>query len=129
MSKIKIMSANRRGLASKTKRLDIMNYFKKQNVSILCLQHTHISPEIGKSIYNCIQNGIMNAIILRYHQIHVGLQYFLIIILNSKVLKNLKHLMAMLLRLMLNWKASGLPLSACMVQTMMIPISMKTLMV
>ena len=52
MSKIKIMSANRRGLASKTKRLDIMNYFKKQNVSILCLQDTHISPEIGKSVYS-----------------------------------------------------------------------------
>ena len=44
-NKIKILSANCRGIQSKEKRYDVINYMKSKIPDILCLQDTHLIPE------------------------------------------------------------------------------------
>ena len=44
-NKIKILSANCRGIQSKEKRYDVINYMKSKNADILCLQDTHLITE------------------------------------------------------------------------------------
>ena len=44
-NKIKILSANCRGIQSKEKRYDVINYMKSKNPDILCLQDTYLIPE------------------------------------------------------------------------------------
>lgn len=41
---IKFISANCRGLGDKNKRLDVFDYMKSKNYSIVCLQDIHIAP-------------------------------------------------------------------------------------
>ena len=41
-NKIKIVSANCRGLAQKQKRKEVLNLWRKKNYSIICLQDIHI---------------------------------------------------------------------------------------
>ena len=45
MGTVKIISANCRGLQSKQKRYDVINYMKSKKVDILCLQDTHLKNE------------------------------------------------------------------------------------
>ena len=42
LNKIKVLSANCRGLRDKTKRYDVLNYLKDTNADIICLQDTHL---------------------------------------------------------------------------------------
>ena len=42
LNKIKVLSANCRGLRDKTKRYDVLNYLKDKNADIVCLQDTHL---------------------------------------------------------------------------------------
>ena len=44
-NKIQILSANCRGIQSKKKRYDVINYMKSKNPDILCLQDTHLITE------------------------------------------------------------------------------------
>ena len=44
-NKIKILGANCRGIQSKEKGYDVINYMKSKNPNILCLQDTHLIPE------------------------------------------------------------------------------------
>ena len=44
-NKIKILSANCRGIQSKEKSYDVINYMKSKNQDILCLQDTHLITE------------------------------------------------------------------------------------
>ena len=44
-NQIKILSANCRGIQSKEKRYDVINYMKGKNPDILCLQDTHLITE------------------------------------------------------------------------------------
>lgn len=43
---IKIASVNCQGLHTSSKRQDVLNFYKKQGYSILCLQDTHFTSEI-----------------------------------------------------------------------------------
>lgn len=59
---IRIASVNCQGLATSSKRQDVLNYYKKQGYSILCLQDTHFIPTIEPLIetqwgYKCIFNS------------------------------------------------------------------------
>lgn len=59
---IRIASVNCQGLATSSKRQDVLNYYKKQGYSILCLQDTHFIPAIEPLIetqwgYKCIFNS------------------------------------------------------------------------
>ena len=42
LDKIKVLSANCRGLRDKSKRLDVINYLSDNNPDIICLQDTHL---------------------------------------------------------------------------------------
>ena len=42
---LKILSANCQGLRDSTKRLDVLNYFLQLNLSIICLQDTHLTAD------------------------------------------------------------------------------------
>ena len=46
MDNIRIASANCQGLFTPQKRLDVLNFYKNKNYSIICLQDTHFIPEI-----------------------------------------------------------------------------------
>lgn len=59
---IKIASVNCQGLHTSSKRQDVLNFYKKQGYSILCLQDTHFTSEIEPFIetqwgYKCIFNS------------------------------------------------------------------------
>ena len=41
--RIKVLSANCRGLKEKCKRIDVLNYFKNKNADIICIQDTHLT--------------------------------------------------------------------------------------
>ena len=41
--KIKVLSANCRGLKDKFKRYDVLNYIQKTEANIICLQDTHLT--------------------------------------------------------------------------------------
>ncbi len=43
---IQIVSMNCRGLGDKHKRTDVLNYLRKKNFSIICLQDTHINNKM-----------------------------------------------------------------------------------
>ena len=43
--KVKLSSANCRGLRNKIKRYDVINYMKSKKVHILCLQDTHLTSD------------------------------------------------------------------------------------
>ena len=43
--KVKLLSANCRGLRNKIKRYDVINYMKSKRVNILCLQDTHLTSD------------------------------------------------------------------------------------
>ena len=45
MSEINLVSVNCQGIGDRKKRSDVLDYYKKQNIHILCLQDTHISKE------------------------------------------------------------------------------------
>ena len=42
IDKIKVISANCRGLKEKSKKNDILNYLEDKNTDIICLQNTHL---------------------------------------------------------------------------------------
>ena len=46
MDNIRIASANCQGLFTPQKRLDVLNFYKNKNYSIIYLQDTHFIPEI-----------------------------------------------------------------------------------
>ena len=59
---IKKATVNCQGLATDSKRKDVLNFYKKQNYSIICLQDTHFTPQIEPYIetqwgYRCIFNS------------------------------------------------------------------------
>ena len=43
--KVKLLSANCRGLRNKIKRYDVINYMKSKRINILCLQDTHLTSD------------------------------------------------------------------------------------
>ena len=43
LDRIKVLSANCRGLKEKCKRIDVLNYFKNKNADIICIQDTHLT--------------------------------------------------------------------------------------
>lgn len=78
---IRIASVNCQGLATSSKRQDVLNYYKKQGYSILCLQDTHFIPDIEPLIetqwdYKCIFNYFKSN--------SRGVSIFLITILSLK---------------------------------------------
>ena len=63
---IKIVTINCKGLASPSKRQDVLNYYKQLRYSILCKQDTFI-PEIESFIesqcgYKCIFNSFLQIL-------------------------------------------------------------------
>ena len=59
---IKIATVNCQGLGSVSKRRDVLNFYRKKNYSIICLQDTHFIPELEKYIetqwgYTCFFNS------------------------------------------------------------------------
>ena len=46
LNKIKVLSANCRGLKDKFKRYDVLNYLKDSNADIICLQDTHLMESV-----------------------------------------------------------------------------------
>ena len=53
---------NCQGLGSASKRRDVLNFYRKKNYSIVCLQDTHFTPELERYIetqwgYKCIFNS------------------------------------------------------------------------
>ena len=44
LDKIKILSANGRGLKDKLKRFNVLNYLQNTEADIICLQDTHLTP-------------------------------------------------------------------------------------
>lgn len=67
MNDLCIYSYNCRGLRAQRKRTDIFDFFKEKKVDILCLQETHFTQEMEKTIYtewngNCFfSHGKSNA--------------------------------------------------------------------
>ena len=57
--KIKILSANCRGIRNKVKRYDVINYMKDKKVNILCLQDTHLTIEDETDIKTYWQGEIL----------------------------------------------------------------------
>ena len=60
--KLKILSANCRGLQDRKKRTDVLNYYKEKKPNILCLQDTHLIDKDLSSIkdiwgHEAILNG------------------------------------------------------------------------
>jgi len=51
-SNLNIVSLNCRGLNGKLKRLKVFNYLKELNANIYCLQDTHFTPDMYKTIYS-----------------------------------------------------------------------------
>ena len=45
LDKVKVLSANCRGLKDKSKRYDVLNYFKNMEADIICLQDTHLTEQ------------------------------------------------------------------------------------
>ena len=59
---IKIATVNCQGLGTPSKRQDVLNFYKKQGFSILCLQDTHFTPELEPYVetqwgYKCVFNS------------------------------------------------------------------------
>ena len=59
---IKIATVNCQGLGTLSKRQDVVNFYKKQSFSILCLQDTHFTPELESYVetqwgYKCVLNS------------------------------------------------------------------------
>ena len=59
---IKVATVNCQGLATLSKRQDVLNYYKPKGFSILCLQHTHFTSEIEALVetqwgYKCVFNS------------------------------------------------------------------------
>ncbi len=52
IKKNKLISANCRGLADKSKRNQVMNLFRKKSYSIICLQDIHIAMEESNKMRN-----------------------------------------------------------------------------
>lgn len=62
MTDIKIMTVNCQGLGGSEKRLDVLDYLKKKDYHIYCLQDTHFTREIEPYIqvqwgYRCLFNS------------------------------------------------------------------------
>ena len=49
---IKVATVNCQGLATPSKRQDVLNYSKTKGFSILCLQDTHLTSEIDSPCGN-----------------------------------------------------------------------------
>ena len=52
MQDLGVLSFNCRGIRSKNKRLSLFNHLKDLNYNIFCLQDTHFTPEMYKTIYS-----------------------------------------------------------------------------
>ena len=49
---IKVATVNCQGLATPSKRQDVLNYYKTKGFSILCLQDTHFTQDMESDIRN-----------------------------------------------------------------------------
>lgn len=78
---IRIASVNCQGLATSSKRQDVLNYYKKQDYSILCLQDTHFTPDIEPLIET---QWVINVFLILLSQILGVSVFFLITILSLK---------------------------------------------
>jgi exonuclease III len=61
MSVIKVISANVQGIQGKSKRIDVLNYFKDLNSSILCLQDIHLTQSDCDEISNYLNSSVYIA--------------------------------------------------------------------
>lgn len=78
---VQIVSYNCQGLQSPEKRRDVFDYLKSKNYIIYCLQDTHFTEKDEISIKIC---GEENVCLIHTGQTKEGLQFFLIITLNTK---------------------------------------------
>lgn len=78
---IKIATVNCQGLATLSKRQDVLNFYKTKYYSIICLQDTHFVLDTEPYVeaqwgYKCVFNSLL--------QIQEEYAFFLIIILNLR---------------------------------------------
>lgn len=79
---IKIATVNCQGLATLSKRQDVLNFYKTKQYSILCLQDTHFV--LDTEPYVEAQWGYTSVFLIPLLQIQEEYAYFLIIILNLR---------------------------------------------
>lgn len=63
---IKIATVNCQGLGTPSKRLDVLNFYKSNGYSIICLQDTHFTPELETCVetqwgYKCVFNSFCSS--------------------------------------------------------------------
>lgn len=81
---IKIATVNCQGMATVSKRQDVLNFYKSKGYSIICFQDTHFIPEIEALVeavwgYRCFFNS--------YRSNARGVSIILTTILNIKFMK------------------------------------------
>lgn len=63
---MKIATVNCQGLGTPSKRLDVLNFYKSNGYSIICLQDTHFTPELETCVetqwgYKCVFNSFCSS--------------------------------------------------------------------